>query len=178
MQPLFLQSNGIFLLWFLFYFLLGEFSPGSNSSSSPIVPMPSIQCWQQRFGTVILPDSSGIRKNDSVSHALLPETQMVITDHLINRKDKPVSFSVSHRTVKSREGFFYPITGMALFAGPFRYFFQQVFHQSVPVFNTSLRQSQLTDQLLQANSFPAFQSVLCNFSAGVYAYTILRYMVG
>ena len=126
---------------------------------------------------VILPDSSGIRKNDSVSHALLPETQMVITDHLINRKDKPVSFSVSHRTVKSREGFFYLITGMVLLLGLFRYFFNRYFINLFRVFfNTSLRQSQLTDQLLQAKLPSLLFNLFFVLSAGVYAYTILRYM--
>ena len=108
----------------------------------------------------------------------LPETQMVITDHLINRKDKPVSFSVSHRTVKSRE-VSSPDYGYGIVAGPIPVFFHQVFHQSVRVFfNTSLRQSQLTDQLLQAKLPSLLFNLFFVLSAGVYAYTIPGTWVG
>ena len=126
---------------------------------------------------VVSPDSSGIRDKDSLSHAFLRGKDMVITDHLINTKDKPVSFSVSHRTVNRREGFFYLITGMVLLLGLFRYFFNRYFINLFRVFfNTSLRQSQLTDQLLQAKLPSLLFNLFFVVSAGVYAYTILRYL--
>jgi hypothetical protein len=93
---------------------------------------------------------------------------------LLNSNAEPVSVTVQFKKVNSKDSFFYLIAGMLLLLAFLKYFYNRYFSNLFRVFfNTSLRQSQLTDQLLQAK----FPSLLFNFffviSGGLYIYILL-----
>lgn len=87
---------------------------------------------------------------------------------------EPVSFAVQFKKANSKDTLFYFIAGLVLLLGLFKYFNNRYFTTLFRVFfNTSLRQSQLTDQLLQAK----LPSLMFNFffvlSGGIYIYMLL-----
>ena len=105
---------------------------------------------------------------DSILQSLLTENQ------LLNSGGKPVALSIEPRKQKSKEAIFYLLAGLLLFLAISRYLYSRYFSNLFRVFfNTSLRQSQLTDQLLQAK----FPSLLFNFffitSGGLFIYFLL-----
>lgn len=81
--------------------------------------------------------------------------------------------------VKSRhpqDSFFYLLAAIAAILGFFRFFYTRYFNNLFRVFfNASLRQSQLTDQLLQAKLPSLLFNILFVLSGGVYIYFLLRY---
>ncbi|MBL0181462.1 MAG: DUF4271 domain-containing protein [Chitinophagaceae bacterium] len=113
---------------------------------------------------------------DTPVQAVFSIPEFKLSNRFVNTKDAPVSLSVEFRKEKNTDSLFYLITGIVLLLAFFRYFYNRYFLNLFRVFfNTSLRQSQLTDQLLQAK----LPSLLFNFffviSGGMYAYILLLY---
>ena len=111
---------------------------------------------------------------DSVIPAVLPNPVFILKNKLLNSDAEPVSLSVQFKKEKNRNSVFYLIAAIVLLLAFFKYFNSRYFTNLFKVFfNASLRQSQITDQLLQAK----LPSLLFNFffiiSAGVYVYIIL-----
>ena len=109
-------------------------------------------------------------RNDSTIKNILQE------NNLLNSSGTPVSLAVELKKEKRKDTIFYVIVGMLLLLAFFRFFFPRYFTNLFRVFfNTSLRQSQLTDQLLQAK----FPSLLLNIffviSGGLFIYFLLQY---
>jgi hypothetical protein len=76
----------------------------------------------------------------------------------------------------SPDGFFYFLAGIGLLLAFFRFFYTAYFNNLFRLFfNASLRQSQLTDQLLQAKLPSLFFNILFIFSGGIYVYLLLRH---
>jgi len=95
---------------------------------------------------------------------------------LLNSEAEPVSLAVQLRNPKSRDTFFYLIAGLVLLLACLKYFYSRYFTNLFRVFfNTSLRQNQITDQLLQAK-LPSFLfNIFFVISAGIYAYVLLSH---
>jgi len=158
------------IVWMVFALRLAAQQPDSTHAGDSV---------RAAKDSVLLaaPDSAALPAEDTFRRKPPQVADRIITDRLINQKDKPVSFAVSPRAAKSLDGIFYLIAGMVLLLGIFRYFFNRYFTNLFRVFfNTSLRQSQLTDQLLQAKLPSLLFNSFFVLSAGVYAYTILRYL--
>ena len=93
---------------------------------------------------------------------------------LLNSDATPVSVSVQFKKEKDKDSLFYLITGIVLLLAFFKYLYGRYFTNLFRVFfNTSLRQSQLTDQLLQAKLPSLVFNLFFAISGGVYLYILL-----
>jgi hypothetical protein len=93
---------------------------------------------------------------------------------VLNSDTEPVSLSVKFRKEKGQDSTFYLIAGIVLLLALFKFFNDRYFTNMFRVFfNTSLRQSQLTDQLLQAKLPSLFFNLFFFISGGVYVYMLL-----
>lgn len=98
------------------------------------------------------------------------------TNEFLNTTDKPVQLQVSLRKQKSKEALFYLLAGLVLVLAFLRYFFARYFNNLFRVFfNTSLRQSQITDQLLQAKLPSLLYNLFFVAAGGIYIYSLLNY---
>lgn len=95
-------------------------------------------------------------------------------NRLLNTNAEPVSLAIQIKKIKSNDIFFYVITLLVLLLAFLKYFFRRYFTNLFKVFfNTSLRQNQITDQLLQAK-LPSFLfNIFFVVSGGVYVYVLL-----
>jgi hypothetical protein len=117
---------------------------------------------------VVTPEKPHIETYDAVMASLLSE------NILLAKMGSPVSFAETKTNRKSNDSMFYLMTGLVMLLAVLRYSYDRYFNNLFRVFfNTSLRQSQLTDQLLQAK----LPSLLFNFffmlSGGLYSYLLL-----
>ncbi len=104
----------------------------------------------------------------------LPEFRL--SNPFLDTKSPPVSLSVSLRKEKDLDALFYIIIGILLVLAFFRFFYNRYFTNLFRVFfNTSLRQSQLTDQLLQAKLPSLLFNIFFVVSSGIFTYVLLLY---
>ena len=97
-----------------------------------------------------------------------------LKNRLLNSDATPVSFSVQFKKVPDKDSIFYLIAGIVLLLAFFKYLYSRYFTNLIRVFfNTSLRQSQLTDQLLQAKLPSLLFNLFFIISGGVYVYILL-----
>lgn len=118
--------------------------------------------------TILL--SSGINYNNRLDSFLA-------NNRLVSYKKEPIALTAKIKTFHNRqEIYFYLIAGMAFFLAFFKFFYARYFNNLFRVFfNTSLRQSQLTDQLLQAKQPSLFFNIFFVLSGGVYVYFLLSH---
>jgi hypothetical protein len=150
-------------LFFLLYFVSG---------------LHVLLCAQQ-------PDSIPVTQKDSVLNPVLPliinqynqAIQSILQQNVfLNSKGAPVSMAVKVKKAKPSEAIFYIIAGLILLMALIKFFFARYFTNLFTVFfNTSLRQGQLTDQLLQAKLPSLFFNFFFMLSGGVYIYFLLQH---
>jgi Domain of unknown function (DUF4271) len=129
------------------------------------------------------PDSASVIK-DSLQNAIIPTainqySQAVQTilgqNKFLNSSGTPVSMAVKTKKATANDGIFYLIAGLVFVMAIIKFFFVRYFANLFRVFfNTSLRQGQLTDQLLQAKLPSLFFNLFFIISAGTYAYFLLQ----
>ena len=113
---------------------------------------------------------------DSVIQAVFINPDLKFKNKILNSSAEPVSISVQFKKTESKDSLFYLITGIVMLLAFFKYFYNRYFINLFRVFfNTSLRQSQLTDQLLQAKLPSLLFNVFFIISAGVYVYILLAH---
>ncbi len=106
--------------------------------------------------------------NDSAIKNILQE------NNLLNSSGTPVSLAVELKKAKNNDTIFYGLMVMLLLLAFFRFFFPRYFTNLFRVFfNTSLRQSQLTDQLLQAKLPSLLLNLFFIISGGLFIYFLL-----
>lgn len=111
---------------------------------------------------------------DSVKAGGLVQPVFKLKNKLLNAYAEPVSLAVQKKKVASRDIIFYLIAMLLLLLVFFKYFYSRYFTNLFRVFfNTSLRQSQLTDQLLQARLPSLLFNVFFVISSGMYVYIVL-----
>ncbi len=95
---------------------------------------------------------------------------------LLNIDAEPVSLAVTLKRDRSNDAFFYLITALVLLLAFLKFFYSRYFKNLFRIFfNTSLRQNQITDQLLQAK-LPSFLfNIFFVISGGIYAYLLLSH---
>jgi hypothetical protein len=122
-----------------------------------------------------LPDSLQLPKIiDTAVNEVSARPAFRLQNKLLNSNATPVSVSVQHKKEKNEDSLFYLITGIVLLLGFCKYLYGRYFTNLFRVFfNTSLRQSQLTDQLLQAKLPSLVFNIFFAISGGVYLYILL-----
>ena len=94
----------------------------------------------------------------------------------LNSKGKPLAMSVYPRKNVSEDVIFYILLVVIAALSFLRFFYLRYFNNLFRVFfNTSLRQSQLTDQLLQAKLPSLFFNIVAVISGGLFSYFLLKY---
>ncbi|MBL7701820.1 MAG: DUF4271 domain-containing protein [Ferruginibacter sp.] len=118
-----------------------------------------------------LPDSAV-----TIKPVVKEKDTVLLKNKLLNLDAAPVSLAVQLKKDRSENGFFYLVAGLALLLAFLKYFYDRYFTNLFRVFfNTSLRQSQITDQLLQAK-LPSFLfNIFFVVSGGIYVYVILSH---
>jgi hypothetical protein len=95
---------------------------------------------------------------------------------LLNTTGIPVSLAVKERKAENEDGIFYLLAAMVLLLAFLKFFYDRYFANLFRVFfNTSLRQSQLTDQLLQAKLPSLLFNLFFVISGGLYVYFLLMH---
>lgn len=102
--------------------------------------------------------------------------ELLLRNKFINVKDAPAYFIEQHRNVTGKEFLFYMLCIIVLLLGIFKTFYRQYFNNLFRVFfNTSLRQTQLTDQLLLAKLPSFILNIFFTLSAGVYIWLLFTH---
>ncbi len=151
------------LLWILFF----SVSLYAQNTDSTVLKTDSLQ--------KPLPDSLQLLKTtDSTVNKVSTSPAFKLQNKLLNSGATPVSVSVRHKKEKNGDSLFYLIAGIVLLLGFCKYLYGRYFTNLFRVFfNTSLRQSQLTDQLLQAKLPSLVFNIFFAISGGVYLYILL-----
>jgi hypothetical protein len=103
--------------------------------------------------------------------------QEILKDNfLLNSQSMPVAVLQNQRNPVIKDPVFYFTALLLLFLGILRVTFERYFSNLLRVFfNTSLRQSQLTDQLLQSKLPSLFFNIFFVVIGGLYVYLLLIY---
>ena len=125
------------------------------------------------------PDSL-IAQRDTAGDRIISYTQtiqgVIKENTLLSPSATPVSMVIKTRNLAARDNIFYLILIITAFLAFFRFFYTRYFNNLFRVFfNASLRQSQLTDQLLQAKLQSLFFNIVFILSGGTYVYLLLIY---
>lgn len=114
------------------------------------------------------------KPDTSQAHAGLPGFKS--GNQLLNLSGEPVPYAISLRNYPGKEYLFYLLTGLVMVLAFLRFFYPRYFSNLFRVFfNTSLRQSQLTDQLLQAKLPSLFYNLFFIISGGLFSYLLLSH---
>lgn len=140
-----------------------------------------------RFGCLYaqLPaDSAGLAQDSVIAPVELTAAekyQLVIDSALVksrfvNTVAKPIAIVSKEITRNDSDKLFYFLLGLVMALAFLKVFFTRYFNSLFQVFfNTSLRQSQLTDQLLQAKQASLFFNLLFALTAGAFIYQLLKH---
>jgi hypothetical protein len=147
-------------LFFLLYFVSG---------------LPILLCAQQPDSMVVQTDSVQKTVAPVAVNQYTQTVQAILNQNIfLNSKGTPVTMAVKSKKTTSTDGVFYLIAGLILLMALIKFFFARYFTNLFTVFfNTSLRQGQLTDQLLQAKLPSLFFNLFFMLSGGVYIYFLL-----
>ncbi len=95
---------------------------------------------------------------------------------VLNSKGTPAAAAIRERNKNGTDIIFYSLLVTTLLLAFLRFFYTRYFNSLFQVFfNTSLRQSQLTDQLLQAKLASGFFNLFFVMTGGVYIFVLLNY---
>jgi hypothetical protein len=98
----------------------------------------------------------------------------VLKHQYLSVNKQPTAFIITPKKNTNKEAIFYLLATLALILGCLKAFYSKYFYNLFKVFfNTSLRQSQLTDQLLQAKLPSLLYNIFFIISGGLYAYLLL-----
>ncbi|MCW3093877.1 MAG: hypothetical protein JWP81_4946 [Ferruginibacter sp.] len=130
-------------------------------------------------------DSAGLHPDTTIKKApaenLSATYSLVIRNLLkqnlfLNSSGQPVSFVNQVKKHSIQDNLFYLLIGLTTILGFFRFFYTRYFNNLFRVFfNASLRQTQLTDQLLQAKLPSLLFNILFILTGGIYIYLLLEY---
>jgi hypothetical protein len=136
---------------------------------------------------VLKVDSAILKINDSVAlkidslKKLAPAYHVMLQKVLkenkyLNSTSEPVAKKIYIRKLEPDDSIFYALLILVAALSFLRFFYVRYFNNLFQVFfNTSLRQSQLTDQLLQARLPSMLYNLMAAFSGGIFFYFLLKY---
>jgi hypothetical protein len=121
-------------------------------------------------------DSSEIISKNSVINYRRISDELLSRNRFINVKDAPLFLIEDARDFNGKEFLFYTLCVIVLILGLFRTFYSQYFNNLFRVFfNTSLRQTQLTDQLMQAKLPSFILNIFFVLAAGIYVWLLFMH---
>lgn len=159
--------------------------------------IPCCACAQQKYSLSLLNDSIKINDSTKVTDTTLVDTgknikdssrviaaknifkesglNKILNDNIyLNSKGKPSTLIESPRKIVSKDIIFYALAIIVLLFAILKFLYPRYFSNLFRVFfNTSLRQSQLTDQLLQAKLPSLFFNIFFLIIGGWYLYLLL-----
>ena len=101
---------------------------------------------------------------------------LLSSNKFINIKDAPFYFIAEKKHFAGKEFVFYILCSVVLMLAIFKTFYKSYFNNLFRVFfNTSLRQTQLTDQLLQAKLPSLILNIFFTISAGIFLWLLFTY---
>jgi Domain of unknown function (DUF4271) len=141
-----------------------------------IIFIPALLCAQKPDSTLAIKDSLQSPIIAVAVNQYSQAVQLIFKQNIfLNSTGTPVSMAVKPKKSKSADGIFYLLAGLVLIMAIIKFFFARYFANLFRVFfNTSLRQGQLTDQLLQAKLPSLFFNLFFIISGGTYAYFLLQ----
>lgn len=168
-----------FLFYFLFCFagLTVQAQPGDSAQrihDTVPVQMPASDTLQADTAAVSISNQQAAPA-DSMDYRSVMERTLSRHSLLSNRL-QPVALISRELPDRFNNTLFYAVLGVLLLLALLRFFYERYFNNLFRVFfNTSLRQSQLTDQLLQARQVSLFFNFLFVCAGGLYLMLVLRY---
>ncbi|WP_460560734.1 DUF4271 domain-containing protein [Ferruginibacter profundus] len=166
--------NRLLLLFYLF--ACAPLLVSAQTADTTLPAKPDTTVSQKKDTTV--------KQKDSLQTAVIAAAEdkyqsaidsVLARNIFINSKGTPVSMIIKTRSAKSYDSLFYILAGLLFLMGLIKFYFARYFTNLFRVFfNTSLRQSQLADQLLQAKLPSLFFNAFFILSGGVYIYFLLR----
>ncbi|MEO6541098.1 MAG: DUF4271 domain-containing protein [Ferruginibacter sp.] len=155
------------VLFFLLCVVIFSASVYAQNSDTVIVQNDSLPV-PAAVDPTLIPDG------DSAISTVSSRPVLKLKNKVLNSDAMPVSLAVRFKKDRGQDSTFYLITGIVLLLALFKFFNDRYFTNMFRVFfNTSLRQSQLTDQLLQAKLPSMFFNLFFFISGGVYVYMLL-----
>jgi hypothetical protein len=116
----------------------------------------------------VVPQPVAVNKYQAALDTLLKQNS------LLNSSGTPVSLAVKLKKDKTESAVFYLLAGLVFLLAVIKFFFAKYFTNLFRVFfNSSLRQNQFTDQLLQAKLPSLFFNIFFIISGGIYIYFLL-----
>ena len=134
---------------------------------------------QSVTATSQLVDSTTLAETDSsvekpVAVLISPLQKLLQENSYFNKQPIAVSLAVKSKQRVSDNFIFYILAGLIFLFGIFKTIYSRYYSTLFRVFfNSSLRQSQLTDQLMQAKLPSLFFNLIFVMSAGLYVYLLL-----
>ncbi|MEO5892821.1 MAG: DUF4271 domain-containing protein [Ferruginibacter sp.] len=149
-----------------------EISPDTTRTDSSVVNLPDSIVNSSAQSSAIKRDTP---VNRSAAYYIVIR-KIFNENKSLNLNGKPVAMSNKIKQSYPSDNFFYLLAAVGMMLGFFRFFYNRYFNNLFRVFfNASLRQSQLTDQLLQAKLPSLFFNILFILAGGIYVYLLLRY---
>jgi len=120
-------------------------------------------------------DTAAVKKDSLPVAVITAALQSILQQNIfLNSSGTPVMMVEKLKIITSKDTLFYILAGMVFCMGLIRLYFARYFTNLFRVFfNTSLRQSQLADQLLQAKLPSLFFNAFFIISGGIYIYLVL-----
>ncbi|RYY50668.1 MAG: DUF4271 domain-containing protein [Chitinophagaceae bacterium] len=120
-----------------------------------------------------------LAKADTMVAAPIPKTypldKVIAENSYLNSKGTPAALAIKNRIPIKENALFYLLAGLLFFFGIVKSLYSRYFSTLFRVFfNSSLRQSQLTDQLMQAKLPSLFFNLIFLISAALYGYLLLQ----
>ena len=141
-----------------------------------LIFFPFFSSAQQPDTAKIVLDSLALTVNKAPLQQDDPIVVVLKENKILNSSGTPVYMGTRVHKPKSIDAVFYLITTLVLILAFLKFFFARYFANLFRVFfNTSLRQSQLTDQLLQAKLPSLLFNTFFVVSAGIYTASVLAY---
>jgi hypothetical protein len=148
------------VFFFFFFIIFSPFLLPAQLPDTALITRDSIQ----------LPVVTASPKIDSVYLAWLKGNR------LLNNSATPFTLAIKNKTRQSKDDLFYLLATTVMLLALCRYFYGRYFTNLFRVFfNTSLRQSQITDQLLQAKLPSLLFNLFFVIAGGVYIYLLFSF---
>jgi hypothetical protein len=126
--------------------------------------------------TIMIHDSAGVEIKPVLKSYFFVVDSLLSSNKFINTKDPAFFFIIEKRQPKGKEFIFYAVCVIVLILGIFRTFYNGYFDNLLKVFfNTTIRQNQLTDQLLQSALPSLILNVFFTISAGFYIWLVFKH---
>lgn len=151
-----------FFITLVFIFFVRD-CPAQVKNDSSIIKLDSLQ-----LSDSINPDNYQDKNHTTTLDFFLKKNKY------LNATTTPVSLAAKQKTKNGKEFLFYLLGIVILLLALFKVFYTRYFNNIFRVFfNTSLRQNQLTDLLLQAKLPSLIFNIFFVISAGLYAWLLL-----